>query len=208
MIKIDSKTLEDLEFPVVLQQVSNFCVTDPGKQRVLCIMPFDDTEYIQIALQQVKEYTASFGSDSPIPNHGFEPIFKELQLLDIENSSLDISGFRKILSICQTTHTLLLFFKKFEEFYIHLHQNATTISYRANIASEIQAIFNKYGELRDDASMQLSQIRKRLNVVKGQVNSSFSKALTRYVGNDYLDEIRESVVEKQTCIGSKGNAQT
>ena len=43
MIKIDSKTLEDLEFPVVLQQVSNFCITDPGKQRVLSIMPFDDS---------------------------------------------------------------------------------------------------------------------------------------------------------------------
>ena len=175
MIKIDSKTLEDLEFPVVLQQVSNFCITDPGKQRVLSIMPFDDSQYIQTALQQVKEYTASFGSDAPIPNHGFEPIFKELQLLDIENSSLDITGFRKILTICQTTHTLQAFFKKFEEFYIHLNQNADTISYRANIAAEIQAIFNKYGELRDDASVQLSQIRKRLNVVKGQVNSSLVK---------------------------------
>ena len=203
MIKIDSKTLEDLEFPVVLQQVSNFCITDPGKQRVLSIMPFDDSEYIQTALQQVKEYTASFGSDAPIPNHGFEPIFKELQLLDIENSSLDTTGFRKILTICQTTHTLQAFFKKFEEFYIHLNQNADTISYRANIAAEIQAIFNKYGELRDDASVQLSQIRKRLNVVKGQVNSSFSKALTRYVGNDYLDEIRESVVENRRVLAVK-----
>ena len=159
MIKIDSKTLEDLEFPVVLQQVSNFCITDPGKQRVLSIMPFDDSEYIQTALQQVKEYTASFGSDAPIPNHGFEPIFKELQLLEIENSSLDTSGFRKILTICQTTHTLQAFFKKFEEFYIHLNQNSDTISYRANIASEIQAIFNKYGELRDDASMQFSGVK-------------------------------------------------
>ena len=203
MIKIDSKTLEDLEFPVVLQQVSNFCITDPGKQRVLSIMPFDDSQYIQTALQQVKEYTASFGSDAPIPNHGFEPIFKELQLLDIENSSLDTTGFRKILTICQTTHTLQAFFKKFEEFYIHLNQNADTISYRANIAAEIQAIFNKYGDLRDDASVQLSQIRKRLNVVKGQVNSSFGKALTRYIGNDYLDEIRESVVENRRVLAVK-----
>ena len=83
MIKIDPKTLEDLEFPVVLQQASDFCITDPGKQRVLTIKPFDDKEYIESALQQVKEYTASFGSDAPLPNHGFEPIFKELQLLDL-----------------------------------------------------------------------------------------------------------------------------
>jgi DNA mismatch repair protein MutS2 len=104
MIKIDAKTLEDLEFPAVLQQVSSFCITAPGKERVLSIMPFDDVEYIKTGLQQVKEYTASFGSDSPIPNHGFEPIFRELQLLDIENSTLDVSGFRKILTITETTH--------------------------------------------------------------------------------------------------------
>ena len=203
MIKIDTKTLEDLEFPSVLQQVSNFCITDPGKQAILGITPFDNKEYIQIALHQVKEYSASFGSDAPIPNHGFEPIYKELQLLEIENSSLDITGFRKILTICQTTQTLLGFFEKYEEFYIHLNSNANTISYRANIADEIQAIFNKYGELRDNASEQLSRIRKRLNVVKGQVNSSFNKALTRYTGNDFLDDIRESVVENRRVLAVK-----
>ncbi len=203
MIKIDVKTLEDLEFPAVLQQVSSFCITAPGKERVLAIKPFDDVQYIKTGLEQVKEFTASFGSDSPIPNHGFEPIFRELQLLDIENSTLDVSGFRKILTITDTTHRLQGFFKKFEEFYICLHANANTVEYRANISAEIQAIFDKYGEVRDDASQQLSQIRRRLNVVKGQVNSSFGKALTRYIGNDYLDEIRESVVENRRVLAVK-----
>ena len=33
--RIDSKTLEDLEFPSVLRQVAEFCVTEPGKEAVL-----------------------------------------------------------------------------------------------------------------------------------------------------------------------------
>jgi DNA mismatch repair protein MutS2 len=110
MIKIDAKTLEDLEFPTVLEQVSNFCVTAPGKERTLSITPFEEADTIETALQQVKEFTASFGSDSPIPNHGFEPIYRELQLLDIENSTLDVSGFRRILTVTETSHRLQVFF--------------------------------------------------------------------------------------------------
>src|SRR5690606_28939479 len=119
--RIDNKTLEDLEFPSVLRQVSEFCVTEPGQQNVLAIVPFQDFSEISPELHRVREFTASFDGDNRIPNHGFDPIFMELRLLDIENSTLEISGFRRIFSISETTRILLKFFKKFEEFYIHLN---------------------------------------------------------------------------------------
>src|SRR5690606_35939437 len=86
MGNIANKTLEDLEFPSVLKQVSENCITEPGKERVLSITPFLEFSLIEPELQRVKEYKASFSGDNPIPNHGFEPIFKELHLLGIENS--------------------------------------------------------------------------------------------------------------------------
>ncbi|MGJ8666030.1 MAG: endonuclease MutS2 [Patiriisocius sp.] len=203
MIKIDKKTLEDLEFHAVLEQVSQYSITAPGKQRVIETQPFSDQSDIEPELHRVKEFTASFGSDSPIPNHGFEPIFKELQLLDIENSILETSGFRKILTITETTRILLKFFSKFNEFYVYLNSHASLIDYVSNISEEIQSIFDKYGEVKDDASQELAIIRRRLNVVKGQINSSFSKALSRYSGADYLDEIKESVVDNRRVLAVK-----
>jgi DNA mismatch repair protein MutS2 len=109
MIRIDKKTLEDLEFPTVLKQISNFCITEPGKEKVLSILPFKDFNDIKPELQRVKEFTASFEGDTRIPNHGFDAIFKELRLLDIENSTLETSGFRRILSISETTKALVFF---------------------------------------------------------------------------------------------------
>ncbi len=203
MIKIDKKTLEDLEFHAVLEQVSQYSITAPGKQRVIETQSFSDQSDIEPELHRVKEFTASFGSDSPIPNHGFEPIFKELQLLDIENSILETSGFRKILTITETTRILLKFFSKFHEFYVYLNNHASLIDYVSNISEEIQSIFDKYGEVKDDASQELAIIRRRLNVVKGQINSSFSKALSRYSGADYLDDIRECVVDNRRVLAVK-----
>jgi len=203
MIRIDKKTLEDLEFPTVLKQISNFCITEPGKEKVLSILPFKDFNDFKPELQRVKEFTASFEGDTRIPNHGFDAIFKELRLLDIENSTLEISGFRRILSISETTKALLYFFKKFEEFYIYLNEFSSEVIYNPTITSEIQKIFDRYGEIKDDASQELSAIRRRLNVVKGQINSSFTKALSRYSQADYLDDIRETIVENRRVLAVK-----
>lgn len=201
--RIDSKTLEDLEFPAVLRQVAEFCVTEPGKESVLSISPFKDFDEIEPELKRVKEFTASFDGENRIPNHGFDPIFRELRLLEIENSSLEISGFRKILSISETTRILLNFFKKFEEFYIHLNSFSEEVNYTSIISEEINKRVDKYGEIKDEASTELGTIRRRLNVVKGKINSSFIKALSQYAQSDYLDEIRESVVENRRVLAVK-----
>ena len=203
MGRIANKTLEDLEFPSVLKQVSENCVTEPGKERALSITPYQDLSQIEPELQRVKEFAASFSGDNPIPNHGFEPIFRELHLLDIENSSLEISGFRKILAISETTRILLKFFKKFEEFYIHLNAFSEEVNHTSSISESINQKIDKYGEIKDDASTELSTIRRRLNGIKGKINSSFTKALTQYAQNDYLDEIRESVVENRRVLAVK-----
>ena len=85
MVRIDLKTLQDLEFPSVLQQIADNCITEPGTERVLKIRPFKETNKITPELYRVKEFTASFESDSPIPNHDFEPINKAVGLLSEGN---------------------------------------------------------------------------------------------------------------------------
>lgn len=203
MIRIDSKTLTDLEFPSVLDQISEFCITELGKEATQAIVPFSDEEVIGPELHRTKEFMASFGSENGIPNHGFESISKELQLLDIENSSLELVGFRRILSVTETTKALLKFFKKFEEFYVYLQAFASTISYTSVISEEIKGKIDRYGHVKDEASQELLAIRRRLNVVKGQINSSFTKALTRYAQAEYLDEIKETIVENRRVLAVK-----
>ena len=145
VVRIDKKTLESLEFPLILQQISEFCITQLGKNKVLDIVPFTEVLKISPELHRVKEFTASLNSDSPIPNHGFDSIERELHLLTIENSTLEVSGFRRILSVSKTTQVLVKFFKKFEEFYIHLNSFSEKITYTSLLSEEInKSIIYKY----------------------------------------------------------------
>ncbi len=203
MISISKKTLESLEYPLVLQQVSEFCITELGKEKTLACIPFKQEDEILPELHRVKEFSASFNSDSPIPNHGFEAINKELHLLSIENSTLEVSGFRRILSVTDTTQELLKFFKKYEEFYVHLQSFSERISYTSLLSIEIKKKINRYGRVKDTASDNLAAIRSRLKVVKGKIDSSFVKALHYYAQHDYLDEIRETIVDNRRVLAVK-----
>jgi len=90
MISIHQKTLKDLEFFTVLDQVSELCITTLGKTAVLAILPFTDEEILKTELVYVNEYLSSFDNDNRIPNHGFDTISKELKLLKIENTYLEV----------------------------------------------------------------------------------------------------------------------
>lgn len=203
MAGIAGKTLKDLEFPKILEQIAANCITDLGAERVLSIKPFSNFENIEPELRRVWEFKSSIGSDNPIPNHGFDDVVRELHLLGIENSSLEIGGFRRILAISETTRNLLKYFRKYEEFYVHLHNLASGVTFTSLIPDEINKVIDRYGLIKDDASEKLQEIRKRLNVVRGKINSSFSKALSQYAQQDYLDEIRESVVENKRVLAVK-----
>ena len=72
MIKITEKSLADLEFPVVREQISELCVTDPGKAKALEITPYKTYKKTYFGLHQTNEYVSSKMQESPIPNHGFD----------------------------------------------------------------------------------------------------------------------------------------
>ena len=203
MINIHDKTLQDLEFYTVLQQVSEHCVTALGKDEALKIAPFKSKEILLKSLHQVNEYVSSFENDNRIPNHGFDEITEAIKLLGIENSFLEIDSFRKIAAISETSNALIIYFKKFEEYYPTLHLDASQIELTTLIIENINAVINKFGEIKDDASETLYSIRKAINGLNGKINSSFASALNRYNGQDYLDDIRESVVENKRVLAVK-----
>jgi DNA mismatch repair protein MutS2 len=200
MISITDKTLKDLEFNTVLQTISERCVTDIGKQKAFEITPFKDKELLLNNLSQTSEYLSSFSNNNALPNHGFEDISNDIKFLSIEDSFLEVGSFRKIATLSETVNTMLLFLKKFHDYYPKLNEKATQIEYTKFIVQKIDEIVDKYGEIKDNASVDLVDIRKNINLVRGKINQSFGLALSQYNSLGYLDEIRESIVENRRVL--------
>ena len=200
MIAITEKTLQDLQFPTVLETLSDICNTDIGKEKALKITPFKEKETLMEALLQTSEYVSSFQNNNAIPNHGFDAITHEIKFLGIEDSFLEVGSFRKIATLSSTCNFLLNFLKKFEDYYPNLNARAARVEYTKNIITLIDEVVDKYGEIKDNASPDLLNIRRNMNVVRGKVNQSFGVALSQYNSLGYLDDIKESFVQNRRVL--------
>ena len=200
MISITEKTLDDLQFPTILQTIASHCVTEIGKEKALNIFPFKEKELLMDALMQTSEYVASYENNNGIPNHGFDAIHHEVKFLAIENSFLEVGSFKKIATLSETTNVLLLFFKKFDDYYPYLNKMASEVENTKEIVKKIEEIVDKHGEVKNNASALLQEIRQQINLVRGKVNQSFGAALTQYNSLGYLDDIKESFVENRRVL--------
>jgi len=200
---IPKKTLEDLEFFRVTEQIADFAITPMGKASCIAMVPLPDPITLHKELQAVYEYLSSFDNDNRIPNHGFDDLSPAFQLLTIENSVLEITAFRNIALASQTVNTLLLFFSKFKSYYPSLHSLGSHIEVNKEIKKEIDNVIDRFGEILDNASDNLYTLRKKIQAFKGKIAQSFNKALSHYQNLDYLDDIRESVVENKRVLAVK-----
>src|SRR5690606_1334043 len=203
MALIHEKTLQDLEFPKVLKQVSELCITPLGNESALKIKPFRSKEELLYALNLTNEYLASFENENRIPNHGFDAITKELKLLKIENTYLDVHGLKKLVAISTTASDIILFLKKFEEYYPTLNDFASHIEVTKVIIEKVDTIVDRFGDIKDNASNLLFELRQSINSVRGKINQSFNTALNMYHNLEYLDDIRETVVNNKRVLAVK-----
>ena len=200
---LPKKTLEDLEFFEVTEQISDFAITPMGKASCIALEPMADRDTMLKELHSVSEYLASFDNDNRIPNHGFEDLSPAFKLLKIENSVLEITAFRNIAAASHTVNTLLVFLNKFKTYYPSYISLGSEIEINKEIKKEIDSVIDRFGEVRDNASENLYNLRKQIQALKGKISQSFNKALSHYQNLDYLDDIRESVVENKRVLAVK-----
>lgn len=197
------KSVQDLEFVTVTKQLSSRCNTDLGKTMASVLEPLLEEAEIQRLLGETSEYLSSFDNNNRIPNHGFDSISGELNLLKVENTTLEVSGFRKIKHLCLTVAEHKKFFKKFKEYYPLLHAFTETVELLKEIPELIEGVIDKFGEVKDSASPDLNRIRQEMAQVRGKINQSFGTALNTYQASEFLDEIRESIVDNRRVLAVK-----
>ncbi|WP_233900855.1 endonuclease MutS2 [Tenacibaculum piscium] len=197
---ISDKTLQDLEFTTVLEQVATHCITNLGKEQTLKIQPISNKRQLFFELNLVNEYLASFENENRLPNHFFEDITQETKRLTIENSFLETDAFLKIATVTETVNEQKKFLKKFQTYYPTLFSLSDTIQFTTFVSDSIKEIITAHGTVSDNASPVLKQLRKDIGNIRGKISESFSHALTRNIANGYLDDIKETVIDNQRVL--------
>ena len=197
---ISQKTIQDLELATVLQHVSEHCISGLGKEKVFETCPITSRKELFTELNLVNEYLSSFQSENRIPNHGFDNITEAKKRLSIENSFIETDAFLKIATTSLTVNELIKFFKKFQVQFPTFYKRSQKIEFTTYIDEEIKKIIDISGEVKNNASSALKQIRRDINNIRGKIGASFSSVLSKSNAAGYLDDIKETIIDNQRVL--------
>lgn len=203
MNTVFKKALIDLEFDAVCSQIALLCTNEKAKENAVELPIYFSEEEVLQTLRYTSEYLSSFENENRIPNHGFDSISEELGLLRIENTAIEPEGLQRIAQVCTLFEAHSKFFKKFNTYYPTLASRLDSLVYEAEIKKQIGEVIDRFGVIKSNASPVLNDLRRSINEVRAKINQSFGASLNHYTKLEFLDDIRETVIENQRVLAVK-----
>lgn len=201
-MQIIQEHLCELEFPKLLEEIAPYAYSPKASEKILSLFPMN-RERADILLKKTAEYLSSYESENVIPFDEYEDIEEELRLMLIENYRLDANSFFKIRKITEQVGKLQSFFPKFMEIFPNLNDEVKDLDFQKGIIDKISAVFNRFGEVKNEASPLLKELREEISFTKKAIQENFNKSLNYYAQQDFLDEIRESIIDDQRVLAVK-----
>jgi len=153
-------TLEKLEFQKVLNQVSNYSITEKGKQLVQNIKPVTDKEFISKEGKTVNQAKEILIKNVPPPIESIPDLTETLLQSKIEGSILNSKKILQVLNLAATSRKLFKFIKDNSEEAPLLTKCSQDLFIDKMFEHHIQNVIDENGEVKEKASKKLSSLRK------------------------------------------------
>ncbi|MDP9958083.1 DNA mismatch repair protein MutS2 [Epilithonimonas hungarica] len=199
-MNINQADLNELEFPELLSEIAPFAYSQKTADKIMELRPMAIDE-AEISLKKTSEFLTSFESSNAIPFDEYEDIEEELKLMLIENYRLENRSFIKIKTITEQIGKLQKFFPQLSEVFPTLLEEVKDLEFRKEIIDKVDKVFNRFGEVKSEASTILKTLRTEIQHARKAVDENFNRSLATY--SDFLEDIRESIIDDQRVLAVK-----
>lgn len=202
IVQVTKENLQELEFPKLLAEISPYAYSPKVAEKILHLklLKIDEAE---ITLKKTAEYLTSYESSNAIPFSEYEDIEAELKVMHIENFRLENAAFIKIKNLTEQIGKLQKFFPSLAETFPILLEEVMQLDFKKEIVDKIDKVFNRFGEVKSEASPILKSLRTEIQHAKKHIQENFSKTLSHLSSTDFLDEIKETVIDDQRVLAVK-----
>jgi DNA mismatch repair protein MutS2 len=178
-------------FDQIRQLVSAKCLSTLGKERVEAIRFSDSRHVISGQLEQTDEFMRILQGDREFPADHFIDVRHSLKRIRPEGLFLDEQELFDLKRSLQTIHDIVRFFRTgdgTEAAFPALTALAGDMPVFPDIIRQIDAILDKYGKVRDQASPELMQIRREMNATAGSISRSLQHILRSAQAEGLVDK--------------------
>ena len=184
-VKIEQK----LGFERIREQLKLRCSTNYAKERVNTEKVSHNARTIEKRLSLTDEMRLICMFEGNFPQNGFIDSIEFLKPLEVDYSSISLENMGKLYTFVENLRGVLNFFRQCKEgSYLNLKAMAEPIMFFPEISRRIDSIIDKFGEVRDNASPELFNIRKSLREKEGSISRKIQAILRRAQEEGLADE--------------------
>ncbi|TXI85891.1 MAG: DNA mismatch repair protein MutS [Crocinitomicaceae bacterium] len=196
----DEQTLHDLEFTTIQSWLEELGIGPTAKERLRTLKPSSHFDSLKLELTKLKEFHTIRVEGESFPGLDFDELKKELKYLPIKNAVLEQEGFVRISRASELVNALVYFFDKREKDYPTLYELLSEVYYTKEIIEAIEKVFDRRGNIKDDASPELYAIRQKINAVRNQINRNFEKEMRKLLKEGVLGDTKETFVNDRRVL--------
>lgn len=201
MLQCYPASAEDaLEFGKIKQLLSAHCRSEIAKARVKQLKPYSKLEAIEKALFQVEEFKNILQSANHFPLDFTQNAEKEIQLLQLEGARLSGQQLRCIRDLANCMGSILKWQKQNLNLYLYINTLTDKIIFEQKIVDVIEKVIDENGQVKDQASKNLIQIRLELIDQRNQLRKTFETILRKYAKQGYLADIAEGYINNRRTL--------
>ncbi|NLI72659.1 MAG: endonuclease MutS2 [Bacteroidales bacterium] len=181
------------------QKISFDTIRQMLKGKCLCLLGEDEVDAMKFSihhleittrLNQTNEMLQLISSDiDELPVENFYDIRDALSRVKTEGLYLDESEVFDLRRSLEAVQKLVDFINKQDEnVFPELHKFITNIQSFSGIISQINRILDKFGKIKDNASTELTRIRKESFIVQNSISKTLNTILRQAQSDGYVEK--------------------
>ncbi len=178
---LENKYYKILELDKIMEEILNNCDIDKSKDILLSTKAYEDMETISLKLNETNEALILITRFSKFPIYFSTDVSYILSRIH-KNALINPMELALIGNFIDTLRDLFNYFNNLEDKKIQvnfLNKHLDNIIYPKELNLEIHRIVTPYGEIKDDASANLKQIRKNYESLEKSIASKLQEILQK-----------------------------
>ncbi len=194
---------EKIGFDSIRQLITNHCLSQQGVECVEKMRFMTDMLQILPELESVEEFRQLLLFDEPFPAQDFYDLRAALKHLRVEGTYIETEDLACLRAFLQSMTNIFIYFKVRHEDnkYPRLWDMCSEMIIQRDLINSINRVMDDKGQIRDDASAELSRIKGAMNKISREADRQIRKILAAAKQDGIVKEDAEMTIRNgRLCI--------
>lgn len=203
--ELEIESLKQLEYFSVLSKISTYTYSELGRNIIEKTLPKNDLLWLNREHSLINEMIELITTDDFLPIEGLNDVKTKFHKSKIENAVLNTNEILNIKDTIRVSRLIKQYFKSRNEKFTFLYDLTSSLHENRMLEKHIEEAIDDTGEIRDNASKELSRIRREIKEHGARLRNRLEKILKKTVEDAIVQDDFYSIREGRFVLPIKAS---